>query len=338
VYATLVESGRRKARTQQNATSMAENLAKAIEHLENAIDRQLDSDPNVRATLSRLYLASGQNEKAIPLLQELVAQEPGWSDGPSLLAQAYAGAGRDAEAITWLEKSAADDPELYTTLASFYERQKRWRDAANAYQKAIAASPKSVDLKLQYATALMNIGSKDALGARDALNEIVAARPNDVRSLFQLSQVQRRLGDLAAAENAARKVIAQNGRSPMGYYALRWRSRSDGSIRPSSTRCAGDADFRAHPTNNPPSDPGCWAASGVRVSGARRLRQGDRHLDEAQALADRRDGHGVSGAGEPDGERQRGHRADEEKARAQDPGEIASRARGAGAEEQRQGR
>src|SRR5881394_2735952 len=69
VYATLVESARRNARTQQNATTMAENLTKAIEHLEKAIDRQLDSDPNVRATLSRLYLASGQNEKAIPLLQ-----------------------------------------------------------------------------------------------------------------------------------------------------------------------------------------------------------------------------------------------------------------------------
>jgi len=121
VYATLIESGRRNARTQQNATSMAENLSKAIEHLENAIDRQLDSDPNVRATLSRLYLAADQNEKAIPLLQDLVSQEPGWSDGPTLLAQAYAGAGRDAEAITWLEKSAADDPTS----------TRRWRASTN---------------------------------------------------------------------------------------------------------------------------------------------------------------------------------------------------------------
>src|SRR5205823_9085526 len=163
VYATLVESGRRNARTQQNATSIAENLTRAIEHLEKAIDRLVDSDPNVRATLARLYLASGANEKAIPLLVDLVSQEPGWTDGPSLLAQAYAGAGRDAEAITWLEKSAADDPDLYTTLAGFYERQKRWKDAANTYEKALAAAPRNVDLKLQYASALMNIGGKDAL-------------------------------------------------------------------------------------------------------------------------------------------------------------------------------
>lgn len=258
VYATLVESGRRNQRGQPNATSMAENLSKATEHLEKAIDRQLDSDPNVRATLSRLYLAAGQNEKAIPLLQDLVSQEPGWADGPSLLAQAYAGAGRDAEAVAWLEKSAADDPDLYTTLAGFYERQKRWKDAANAYQKALVASPRSVDIKLQYASALMNVGGRDALGkARDALNEIVLARPNDVRSLFQLSQVQRRLGDLAAAEAAARRVIAQNGRSPMGYYALAMaleeRRQYQGVV---DALAPAAADFRKNPSANPASDLG----------------------------------------------------------------------------------
>jgi tetratricopeptide (TPR) repeat protein len=258
VYATLVESGRRNARGQQSATSMADNLAKAIEHLEKAIDRQVDSDPNVRATLSRLYLASGQNEKAIPLLQDLVSQEPGWTDGPSLLAQAYAGAGRDAEAIAWLEKSAGDDPDLYTTLASFYERQKRWKDAANAYQKAIAASPRSVDLKLQYAVALMNLGGTDALTkARDALDDVIMARPNDVRSLFQLSQVQRRLGDLDAAESAARRVITLNNRSPMGYYALAMaleERREYQAVVDSLSPAA--ADFRAHPGNNPAADLG----------------------------------------------------------------------------------
>ena len=74
---------------------------------------------DMRATLARLYVASGANDKALPLLEDLVAQEPGWTDGPGLLAQAYAATGRDAQAITWLEKAASEDPELYTTLASF---------------------------------------------------------------------------------------------------------------------------------------------------------------------------------------------------------------------------
>ena len=163
VYATLVESGRRSGRSQQNATAVTENLNKAIQHLEQSIDRQVDSDPNVRATLARLYLAAGSNEKAIPLLVELVSQEPGWSDGPGLLAQAYAAAGRDGEAITWLEQASKDDPDLYATLAGFYERTRKWKEAANAYAKAVQAAPRNTDLKVQYAIALMNGGGKESL-------------------------------------------------------------------------------------------------------------------------------------------------------------------------------
>jgi tetratricopeptide (TPR) repeat protein len=221
VYATLVDGGRRQSGRTQNNGSQAENLAKAIQHLEQAIDRQSESDPNVRATLSRLYLAAGAFDKAIPLLVDLVVQEPGWSDGPTLLAQAYAGAGRDADAISWLERAASDDPDLYTTLAGFYERARRWKDAAGAYARSVAAQPRNADLKAQYAAALLNVGGADALTkARELLSEVVAARPNDARSLFQLSQAQRRLGEYTAAEATARRVIALNGRSPMGYYAL----------------------------------------------------------------------------------------------------------------------
>jgi len=259
VYATLIESERRNGRGQpQNSAAMAENLTRAVQHLEQSIDRQIDSDPNVRATLARLYLASGANDKAIPLLVELVSQEPGWSDGPSLLAQAYMNAGRDADAIAWLEKSVADDPDLYATLASFYERQKRWKDAAGAYAQALQASPRNADLKVQYASALVNAGGTDALSkARDVLIEVVAARPTDARSLYQLSQVQRRLGDLDAAEAAARKVIAQNGRSPVGYYALALALEERRQYQAVVDALApAAAEFLAHPGTNPAADLG----------------------------------------------------------------------------------
>jgi tetratricopeptide (TPR) repeat protein len=258
VYATLVEGGRRNGRSQQNASAVAENLNKAIQHLEQAIDRQVDSDPNVRATLARLYLAGGSNDKAIPLLVELVSQEPGWSDGPGLLAQAYAAAGRDAEAIAWLEGASKDDPDLYATLAGFYERTRKWKEAASAYAKAVQAAPRNTDLKVQYAIALMNGGGRESLTkAEDILKEVVAARPNDTRSLYQLSQAQRRLGDLAEAESTARRVIAQNARSPMGHYALalaleerrQYQAVIDALV-PATT------EFRAHPGTNPGADLG----------------------------------------------------------------------------------
>jgi tetratricopeptide (TPR) repeat protein len=220
VYATLVENGRRG--NGRGRASPEENLAKAIQHLEQALERPAgESDPNVRATLARLYISAESYDKAIPLLVDLVNQEPGWSDGPALLAQAYANSGRNAEAIAWLVDAAADDPDLYPTLASFYERERRWADAAGAWAEAIKASPRSTELKTQYAVALMNAGGRESLTrARDVLDDVLSTKPTDARALYQLSQVQRRLGDYTSAEQTARKIITQNGRSPMGYYAL----------------------------------------------------------------------------------------------------------------------
>ena len=234
VYAALADAGGRsggRGRTRGGAASgnpgnpgnpgnNDENLVKAMHHLEQAIAHAPgEADPNVRATLARVYLQSDQFEKAIPLLTDLVNKEPGWGDGPMLLAEAYAGAGRTKDAIDWLESE--DDPRLLPTLADFYERDRRWKDAANAYARALQSMPRNTELKTRYASALLNAGSREDIGkASELLKEVVSARANDARALYLLSQAQRRLGDYAAAESSARKVIAQNNHSPWGYYAL----------------------------------------------------------------------------------------------------------------------
>jgi tetratricopeptide (TPR) repeat protein len=200
-----------------------DTTAKAIKYLEQAIAGQGgEADPNVRATLSRLYVASAQYDKAIPLLTTLVNEQPGWQDGPVLLAEAYSAAGRTGEAISWLEEHTADDPRLLPTLGDFYERERRWKEAAQTYARALERAPRNTELRARYASALVNAGGRDNLTkARDMLNELIAARPNDsARVLYLLSQTERRLGDSNAAEATARRVIAQNSKSPWGYYAL----------------------------------------------------------------------------------------------------------------------
>ena len=234
VYAALSESSRGNARParpsgQPGAGAQAgqtdDNAAKAILHLEGALDSPVgETDPNVRATLSRLYVRTGAYAKAVAMLSELVSQEPGWEDGAALLAEAYAGAGRNADAIKWLEQAAPDDPQLYATLADFYERERRWKEAADAYAHALQAVPRRADLRAltsRYASALLNAGGRDELArARDVLKEILAVSPNDPGALYLLSQAERRSGDSAAAEQTARRVIAENAKSPWGYYAL----------------------------------------------------------------------------------------------------------------------
>src|SRR6266511_1755517 len=143
VYAALSENGREN-RPRAGAADRTSNeyATKAIDHLERAIDRPVgESDPNVRATLSRLYLRTRAFDKAVRLLTDLVNQEPGWQDGPMLLVEAYAGAGRTADAIGWLEQHAGNDPRLLPVLADFYERDRRWKDAADAYGRALQRAP-----------------------------------------------------------------------------------------------------------------------------------------------------------------------------------------------------
>jgi tetratricopeptide (TPR) repeat protein len=224
VYAALAETtgGSERERAPGNAGSTIkndENLTKAIRHLELAVAHpQGTADPNVRATLARAYIRGGVFDKAIPLLTDLVRQEPGWGDGPLLLAEAYAGAGRTKDAIAWLEEQ--NDPRLAPALGDFYEREQRWSDAAKAYERALQRTPRNADLKTRYASVLLKSGNRDDAGkARDVLTEAVASRP-DVQSLYLLSQAQRRLGDAKAAEASARRAIAQNSKSPWGYYAL----------------------------------------------------------------------------------------------------------------------
>jgi predicted Zn-dependent protease len=168
-----------------------------------------------------MYVRTSAFEKAIPLLRDLVSRERGWQDGVTLLADAYAGAGKNAEAIAWLEAEAPENPRLYATLGDFYERGRRWSDSANAYGMAVQRQPRNLDLKIRYGSALLNAGGREnAVKARDALTEAAASRTSDQRVLYLLSQAQRRAGDPGVAEATARRLILLNKTSPWGYYAL----------------------------------------------------------------------------------------------------------------------
>ena len=58
------------------------------------------------------------------------------------------------------------------------------------------------------------------LKARTRLREAVKLRGTDERALYLLAQAERQTHELDAAESAARKLIAQNGKNPRGFYAL----------------------------------------------------------------------------------------------------------------------
>ena len=208
--------------TRAGRAQQQEHITSAIAHLEKALETPVKlTDSDIRALLSRLYVAAEQFDKAIPIISDIVKEAPAWRDGPSLLMEAYTGAGKAREAMAWLEESAPDNPQLYSSLAGAYARERRWVDAANAYELALKSSPRSFDLRVSLASMLMNTGSRaDLLRGRDLLREAIAMRATDERALTLLSQSERRSGDATAAEATARKVIAQNARNPRGYFVL----------------------------------------------------------------------------------------------------------------------
>ncbi|MGE3512983.1 MAG: tetratricopeptide repeat protein [Vicinamibacterales bacterium] len=221
ILGTLFAAAATDAKSGRDARQ--EYLRNSLTHLEKAAAERagLQADANLRAMLARLYILNGDYEKAIPLLTELVRQEQGWEDGPGLLVDAYVSAGRTADAITWLQQHAPENPQLFSTLADLYGREQKWSDAAAAYEEALRISTRSFDLRVRYASMLMNTGGvENVLKARAALREAIQMRATDERALYLLSNAERLTHEYEAAESAARKLIAQNGRNPRGYYAL----------------------------------------------------------------------------------------------------------------------
>jgi len=198
----------------------ADAMPNAISHLEQSIENPPTfGDFTSRAVLTRLYVASGKFDKALAILPDLI--KIGWQDGAPLLMEAYAGVGRTSEGIKWLEESAPDNPELYGTLGDFYARERRWSDSANAYEHALENAPRSFDYRVYMASSLLQTDNiADVTKARDILREALTMRGTDERTLYLLSQAERRSGDAANAESAARRLIVQNGKNPRGYVAL----------------------------------------------------------------------------------------------------------------------
>src|SRR5437773_9648446 len=107
----LIAAAKSDNRARQPQAGADADVTSAIQHLEKAVANPIgEADPNARGTLARLYLRIAAYDKAIPLLVDLVRQQPASLHGPRLLAQAYAGAGRTAGAIRLLHEQAAQDP------------------------------------------------------------------------------------------------------------------------------------------------------------------------------------------------------------------------------------
>ena len=125
----------------------------------------------------------------------------------------------------------ASDPRLLPALADFYERERRWQDAAGAYAAALQRAPRNARSQTRYASgAAQRRRPRQLDKARDALTEVVAARPTDARALYLLSQAQRRLGDSPGGRSVGAPRRSRRTREPARLLRARRGARRAASV------------------------------------------------------------------------------------------------------------
>jgi tetratricopeptide (TPR) repeat protein len=194
--------------------------SQALMHLEQAYAGGV-RDPGVLLTLGRLYVQAGQYPKGIETINNFLLAEPGYPDAVLLLVEAYDDTGEAAQAISQLEVLVADHPDLVraeTWLAELYERSNRWKEAAAKWGELAIQSPRTGNYRVRRAGALINSG--DAGTGRDVLLAATKDSPGDAATWYLLAQAERRLGNAAGAEDAARHITEINPKDPRGPLAL----------------------------------------------------------------------------------------------------------------------
>src|SRR5262249_54206491 len=137
------------------------------------------------------------------------------------LASALEESGQVDEAASTLDELLRDQPSMFRArvqLAELYERQRRWRQAADAWAQVQTLNPRNAEIVARRGSALLNAGR--AMEARDVVSEAMKSLPKDPRLSYVLAQAQRQVGDFDAAEATARAFRADRPDDVRGLYLL----------------------------------------------------------------------------------------------------------------------
>jgi len=199
-----------------------DRMKDAVTHLERVMATPSGAtDVSLQFTLGRLYLITGDPGKSVDLLTKIVEEQPFLMQARMTLVQALTSAGRGEEAIELLAPVAGTDVRLNATLAQLLTRAGRIREAADALGRSATANPGNRDAQLQYATALLAMGAKDdARKALGVVGPLVERNGRDSGALYLQAQAFRLVGDVFAAERAARSMLTVDPKSVAGTSAL----------------------------------------------------------------------------------------------------------------------
>ncbi|MCC7008759.1 MAG: tetratricopeptide repeat protein [Acidobacteria bacterium] len=232
----------------ENATGplSAAAVDTAIDHLERAVERG-SIDVPVEMALSSLYLRANRSETAIGRLRALLVEMPDYPPALRLLIRAHEATGQAQQAAELrgrLAMARPDRTEIRVRQLERLEQGGRWSDAAAGWAELFDEDPGAVIYRARYAAALVNSGR--AQDARRVLLDATRDAPRDAAAWYLLSVVESRVGNAAAAETAAQRVVdldPRDGRGPLALSRARLAAKNyRGAIQALAPRVAAPTD------------------------------------------------------------------------------------------------
>ena len=183
---------------QSNNGSGGNVLKLAIEQYEEIVKLEPDSVDD-HLLLGRLYRLNNDLQKAESEFQTAVKLQPDSEEAVTTLAYLYNEEGDTARATQVLTAvpDTSRSAKLYSALGYTYEQQKQYKEAIEAYRRAIELDRDNLDAIRGLAQNLLNDGQTDA--ALEQYKIIADANPEDAQTYLRMAEIYRKNGkfDLA---------------------------------------------------------------------------------------------------------------------------------------------
>jgi len=158
--------------------------------------------------LGRLYRLNNDLQKSEAELKTAVKLDPDSEEAVTTLALLYTDEGDTARALQVLSAipDAGRSAKLYAALGATYEQRKDYKDAIDAYKKAIRLDRDNLDAIRGLAENLLNDGQVDQ--ALEQYKVIADANPEDAQTYLRISEIYRRQGKYDDALESLKKAQA----------------------------------------------------------------------------------------------------------------------------------
>jgi predicted TPR repeat methyltransferase len=198
----------------------AGRLAEAEAQLAASL-QQLPGRPSTLLNLAVVRTRLRRPAEALPLLQEVLAQEPANADAWGHHGTALAALGRLADAVASFEKALAIAPTQPAALflcASQLNALGRHAEALTRLDALLALRPDDAEALFERGLSLQALARPvDALASYERL---LALRPQDALAWTQRGAILKDLGRLAEAAESFRRALALGGDAELNRYLL----------------------------------------------------------------------------------------------------------------------